>query len=1354
MSYSSAVSPMTPPPPSSHVGGSDHADRGMQNDNAAVRDALRRHLSHKNELYVPQPTSMLLSAALLLLDSPLLVSSSSAPDTASVQHDNQRRNSALSGSGATWAGGSHRSSPTGNSILAAENGNGNPKGNPNGNAVKPESHLDQSVYLVPIPYLQRWVHWAYAQPVPAQSNEVGRMRLALCMACELYGLELPPGATDTAQAAAASDANDHHLGGVMENLSLLDTDNEHDDEDEHGIIADERKIAAVPSAASAASASASFHPAPPPGPIDCRSLSVPNHPHMLRSDVVLLPVGGVGGYVNPNAMGGGGDGPLAVPVPERFYELLRSTHGVLTNDVVAGSGVPNKTGKVRKRAAVSFQRPYGLVGGGSIGGISSSHGATGGTAADYDGIIMHHHVFADEGDPPGPRRTCAGGNQCEVCNLVTREASASDMKRTDQLPPQPVEFRRRVIRGNNTITSSTTSRSSPRSTHIAAPPAVEVHPIRISYTIVSPESQLSPHEPEESPSAHGFVLISSQVPAHAALRLVLRSALPAKSTQCKRIWYPSYGNSSRHSKGGRDDESNADGNGQSSSTGVFPTRNGNGYDVLDLDAMIPLPSTPAKSQTNTAALATRAVTSGRTNGAVAAASAAAAAAATQLPSESLSQWMRLRTTCSDSASPSSSSPTTIHLLIETRPAPKTQEEANVWPRTELELSHRLVPGDFVDAQDNTRTWYEAQIREVHGDKVKVHYFGWASRWDGWIRRYPAEKDVSGKETSTMPKGCMRGVSAPAPLHSRTQPWRGLVKVGDEIEVRDVSSLPSRPKWFRGVVSYVAPVNVISEIEGGAELVQFDVLNADGSKSEETRPLLLLDRTQQILVEVEQELQNQNNPTQPIIPVPSMEDASRGILPTAQPPHVRWMSLYGEELCRLGTHIKSQPKTKGSKPATITYAHDRNKPPVTVLGSFNDTHGQGFVRESIKGRPPAPGCVGLQNLGNSCFMNSIVQCMNQIDFLTRYFLKGDWKKEINRANPLGKDGIVASAYASLLADIWSNDYSALAPRTLKKTIGLFAPQFNNIHQHDSEEFHGFFLDGIHEDLNRVYNKPYVETLECFGMPDDKAALETWRRHLLRHDSVIVDKFQGMYRSHVTCPKCGRESVRFDVFSSLQLPLVLNKDGGPILLEDCLEQLVMGEQLDEDNAYYCSSCEEHVCALKMIALWSVPDVLVLSLKRFGVKNCDVRGGFVRTKLEDVVAFPVDTLDLRDHVIGQYDPEAPPVYKLFGVSEHTGTTVDSGHYTATVLNSINKQWYRFNDSHVGASTGDASVTGGAYLLFYQRKTGSSRWGGMERIMTKAKIDPHGALETDVDGFTHVTNKKKKKRGAGGGGSTRFAC
>ena len=72
-----------------------------------------------------------------------------------------------------------------------------------------------------------------------------------------------------------------------------------------------------------------------------------------------------------------------------------------------------------------------------------------------------------------------------------------------------------------------------------------------------------------------------------------------------------------------------------------------------------------------------------------------------------------------------------------------------------------------------------------------------------------------------------------------------------------------------------------------------------------------------------------------------------------------------------------------------------------------------------------------------------------------------------------------------------------------------------------------------------------------------------------------------------------------------------------------------------------------------------------------------------------------------------------QLFGVSEHTGSTANSGHYTATVLNSEDGNWYRYNDSHVGTTSGDAAVTGGAYLLFYRRVNGSLRWGGLESQM-----------------------------------------
>ena len=110
-----------------------------------------------------------------------------------------------------------------------------------------------------------------------------------------------------------------------------------------------------------------------------------------------------------------------------------------------------------------------------------------------------------------------------------------------------------------------------------------------------------------------------------------------------------------------------------------------------------------------------------------------------------------------------------------------------------------------------------------------------------------------------------------------------------------------------------------------------------------------------------------------------------------------------------------------------------------------------------------------------------------------------------------------------------------PREFKRTIGEFQPQFAGYDQQDSQEFMSFLLDGLHEDLNRCKRKPFVAKIESKQRPDGLIASEAWRRYLLRNDSEIVDRAFGLLRSHVTCTNCGTESVTFDAFSSLSLPI---------------------------------------------------------------------------------------------------------------------------------------------------------------------------------------------------------------------------
>lgn len=181
-----------------------------------------------------------------------------------------------------------------------------------------------------------------------------------------------------------------------------------------------------------------------------------------------------------------------------------------------------------------------------------------------------------------------------------------------------------------------------------------------------------------------------------------------------------------------------------------------------------------------------------------------------------------------------------------------------------------------------------------------------------------------------------------------------------------------------------------------------------------------------------------------------------------------------------------------------------------------------------------GLTGLDNLGNTCFMNSAVQCLAHTSKLVDYFL-GDFHKEVNPHNPLGMKGELAYAFGDLLRKLWAIDRTPVAPRQFKARLGRFAPQFSGFNQHDSQELLSFLLDGLHEDLNRVKCKPYSEAKDSDGRPDEEVADEYWGNHLARNDSIIVDICQGQYKSTLVCPICKKVSVTFDPFMYLSLPL---------------------------------------------------------------------------------------------------------------------------------------------------------------------------------------------------------------------------
>ncbi|XP_044088016.1 ubiquitin carboxyl-terminal hydrolase 8 isoform X3 [Neovison vison] len=333
----------------------------------------------------------------------------------------------------------------------------------------------------------------------------------------------------------------------------------------------------------------------------------------------------------------------------------------------------------------------------------------------------------------------------------------------------------------------------------------------------------------------------------------------------------------------------------------------------------------------------------------------------------------------------------------------------------------------------------------------------------------------------------------------------------------------------------------------------------------------------------------------------------------------------------------------------------------------------------------PALTGLRNLGNTCYMNSILQCLCNAPHLADYFNRNCYQDDINRSNLLGHKGEVAEEFGIIMKALWTGQYRYISPKDFKITIGKINDQFAGYSQQDSQELLLFLMDGLHEDLNKADNRKRHKEENNDHLDDFKAAEHAWQKHKQLNESIIVALFQGQFKSTVQCLTCHKKSRTFEAFMYLSLPLASTSK---CTLQDCLRLFSKEEKLTDNNRFYCSHCRTRRDSLKKIEIWKLPPVLLVHLKRFSYD------GRWKQKLQTSVDFPLENLDLSQYVIGPKNNLKK--YNLFSVSNHYGG-LDGGHYTAYCKNAARQRWFKFDDHEVSDISVSSVKSSAAYILFY---------------------------------------------------------